>query len=104
VPVEGLQQHSGGSGKMADAVLHRAVGVQQLRAAGSDRGILVHVLGQRSKGIAGQQGIAIQEAGISRPRHAHSEIVVSDIELVGLVPHENDAGKNCGHHVGALVG
>ena len=43
VPVEGLQHHGAGSGKMADAVLHSAVRIQQLGTAGGHLQILVHV-------------------------------------------------------------
>ena len=103
MPVEGLQQQCAGSGKMADAMLHRAVGVQQLRTAGRHLGILVHIAHQRLKRVADQQGVAVQVAGIARPRHPHPEIGIADIAPVNFVSDEDHCRERRGHHVRAAV-
>ena len=59
---------------------------------------------QRLKSVADEQRIAVQKAGIARPRHAHSEIVVFHIELVGVVADQDDLEESFGHHVRAAIG
>jgi len=104
VPVERLQRHGEGSGKTANAMLHGAIGIQQLRTAGGDMRIRIHKIDQRSKGVPGQNRVAVEQAGVASPRHPHSKIIVSNIELVGRIADKDDLGEGFSDHVGAAIG
>ena len=63
----------------------------------------IHERDQNLKDVPYQLGVAVQQAGITSPRHLQPQIVVLGVQQRYLVAHQGDIGKGRLHHLRASI-